>query len=72
MPLAHAHLEGAHMSSDSSHKGSPAGPPHPKSQYRIQFGAEQGDLCERLGTTPRKAHLMQALVLVGMAENSSP
>lgn len=30
MPLAHAHLKRVHMSSDSSHEGSPAGLPTPK------------------------------------------
>lgn len=60
------------MSSNSSHKGSPAGPPHPKSQHKTLLRAEQGGLCELFGTVPRKPHLTQAPVLVGTAENSCP
>lgn len=60
------------MSSDSCHKGSPAGPPHPKSQHETLLRAEQRGLCELFGTVPRKPHLMRAPALVGTAENSRP
>lgn len=71
MPLAHAHLQGAHMSSASRHEGSPAGLPRPESQHGMQAEAEQRALCELLGPVPGKPHLTQAPALVGTEENSS-
>lgn len=68
----HPHLEGARVTSNSSPKGRPAGQPPAQRQHRMQSGAEQGVLCELLGTTPGETPLLLGPALMGMAENSSP
>lgn len=57
---------------NSSIEGRPAGRPPPQRQHRMQSGAEQGVLCELLGTTPGEIPLLPGPALMGTAENSSP
>lgn len=57
MPLAHAHLERVHMSSDSSHEWSPAGLPTPKASTGCSLQLNKESCVSSLAPCP-ESHIV--------------